>query len=582
MPVTNTPDDQQLLREWISHRSEKSFKELMQRHMGLVVGLARRKLDSAVAQEDVVQEVFTKLALEAHKIRNPMALPGWLYQCTSSACKEQYRSSHRHRRKMAKYNSDLPDSPDEASQPALLENLDEVLECLPAKERQIVLLRHVYGYSLKELAAKMGDTQASLQKRGERALHKIRKHFEDKQLNPIELRNNVAFASLLAPQSTWPSISTIYQGIPTGKISLLTVSYLMKTKIILGSAFCLGAVIPLGWQQVQKQKAEHAASTEENDSRVSAHTSGERGSKRASDMEQVLSELLQDFPPKRGKVQKELQLCQLISTLSIEECRMFEEMVREHHDIQQLTVLVQFLLQRWAELNPEEAYDKAHDFASMSQFFLNHEIMQPNELSTVAGRMWAYLQPESVMKSDMAKSFFRGGSAARLRSQALQNIITKYGHAKALDYAADQNGMEDITGSDAEIIIRDWASKDIGQALAQMEEKHLKQNWDSLFFGAYKGEHGVAAYKVLFEYGDPEAYFDAGAHWEGFVGAQMIKKPSDAAEALNTYWATTTEEKDHERVLSMLEKVGDKAREKIIPLIKDPDLKASIEQLKKQ
>src|SRR5205807_8773010 len=62
-----------------ARRDEAAFAELVGRHGGLVLGVARRHLPDREAAEDVVQATFIALARGAARLGRPPSLVNWLY-----------------------------------------------------------------------------------------------------------------------------------------------------------------------------------------------------------------------------------------------------------------------------------------------------------------------------------------------------------------------------------------------------------------------------------------------------------------------------------------------------------------------
>ena len=71
--------DQQLLRAYVSHRSEAAFTELVHRYIDLVYSTSRRLLGDAFRAEDVTQATFMALAQNAKSLTNRAVLSGWLH-----------------------------------------------------------------------------------------------------------------------------------------------------------------------------------------------------------------------------------------------------------------------------------------------------------------------------------------------------------------------------------------------------------------------------------------------------------------------------------------------------------------------
>src|SRR5262245_10551768 len=79
-------DDAELLRAYAKRRDEDAFRELVERHGPMVLGLCRRRLGDKHAAEDVFQATFLALARYAASIRRPQALAAWLARTAARIC----------------------------------------------------------------------------------------------------------------------------------------------------------------------------------------------------------------------------------------------------------------------------------------------------------------------------------------------------------------------------------------------------------------------------------------------------------------------------------------------------------------
>jgi len=71
-------DDHELLRKYDRERSEEAFRELVDRHLGMVYAAARRMVRDWHLAEEVAQDVFCTLARKAGTVRPPQVIAGWL------------------------------------------------------------------------------------------------------------------------------------------------------------------------------------------------------------------------------------------------------------------------------------------------------------------------------------------------------------------------------------------------------------------------------------------------------------------------------------------------------------------------
>src|SRR5213075_776768 len=82
----HAPSDAQLLREYVSQKSEGAFAQLVHRHAGLVYSAALRQVKSADWASEIAQRVFIDLARKGHPLAARLpengSLASWLYRAT--------------------------------------------------------------------------------------------------------------------------------------------------------------------------------------------------------------------------------------------------------------------------------------------------------------------------------------------------------------------------------------------------------------------------------------------------------------------------------------------------------------------
>jgi DNA-directed RNA polymerase specialized sigma24 family protein len=93
-------DDHELLREYVRDRSQDAFRELVDRHLAMVDGAARRMVRDNHLAEDVAQWVFRTLAEKAGTLRRHQVIGGWGCQTTRHLAMHAVRNgevNHQHR-----------------------------------------------------------------------------------------------------------------------------------------------------------------------------------------------------------------------------------------------------------------------------------------------------------------------------------------------------------------------------------------------------------------------------------------------------------------------------------------------------
>jgi RNA polymerase sigma factor (sigma-70 family) len=185
-------DDRALLEDYRTRRSQSAFTQLAERHVPLVYSTALRITGQPAMAEDIAQAVFISLARRAAFVRDPAALPGWLYQTTCHIAYNTLRAEKRRRghETAAMQISDLFNDSRSAWE-HLAPLLDEAMARLSAADQNIVVQRFFEGRSLREVGEKLGLSDDAAQKRVHRAVEKLREYF---------VKNGVVVpAAVLAP-----------------------------------------------------------------------------------------------------------------------------------------------------------------------------------------------------------------------------------------------------------------------------------------------------------------------------------------------------------------------------------------------
>jgi RNA polymerase sigma factor (sigma-70 family) len=167
--------DGELLRRYVEDGSEAAFTELVQRHVNLVYLAALRRVGgNAHSADDVTQRVFTDLARKAASLRDRPNLAGWLYTGTRFAAAEVVRAERRRRaHEQEAHTMNELDPPPPASG-RLEPVLDEVMDLLPAPDRDAVLLHFFEGRTFIEVGSILSLSADAARMRVNRALERLR------------------------------------------------------------------------------------------------------------------------------------------------------------------------------------------------------------------------------------------------------------------------------------------------------------------------------------------------------------------------------------------------------------------------
>jgi RNA polymerase sigma factor (sigma-70 family) len=159
------------------------FAEQLQPHEAMLRAWLRAQFPSAPDVDDIVQEAYARV-LRAHEsgpIQSPKA---FLFATARNVTLMQLRHRQVERGNVLA-EKDAPDILDENSDVAgavehaqELELLTEAIQSLPARCRQILTLRKIYGLSQREVAAELGIAEHTVEAQGTIALRKLAEFFE--------------------------------------------------------------------------------------------------------------------------------------------------------------------------------------------------------------------------------------------------------------------------------------------------------------------------------------------------------------------------------------------------------------------
>jgi len=171
--------DAELLHRYANEQAQDAFAEFVSRHVGLVYAAALRRLGGhPELAEEVAQKVFTDASRKAGALARHPTLSGWLYQSTRYAATDALRSEIRRRRLAESLATMHDDSSPQDQSPdwdRLRPVLDEVMDELGEKERNLLLLRFFQGLSHAEVGSRLGLSENAARKRADRALDSLRK-----------------------------------------------------------------------------------------------------------------------------------------------------------------------------------------------------------------------------------------------------------------------------------------------------------------------------------------------------------------------------------------------------------------------
>jgi RNA polymerase sigma factor (sigma-70 family) len=147
--------DAALLARFARLRDEAAFAELMRRHGPMVLGVSSRMLRQPQDAEDALQAVFLTLSARARSLRRVRSVAGWLHNVAVRISLNLLKMKRRREEGLRRLHK-VGGEPDVDEPNELKDLLDAELAQLPARFKEIVILRDLEGYSRSEVARKLG------------------------------------------------------------------------------------------------------------------------------------------------------------------------------------------------------------------------------------------------------------------------------------------------------------------------------------------------------------------------------------------------------------------------------------------
>jgi RNA polymerase sigma-70 factor (ECF subfamily) len=177
-------DDRELVQK-AQHGDKEAFEVLVAKHQGRVFAVAGGILRNREDVEDIAQQVFLKAYFSLKRFDQRSAFSTWLYKITVNECWDLLRKKkvrplvfeselseeQAHAYQSTEEKSDH--APDVSEQLETRQQLDHWLDCLEERDRAMLVMKEVQGFTVEEIAEIMGLNGNTVKVRLFRARQKI-------------------------------------------------------------------------------------------------------------------------------------------------------------------------------------------------------------------------------------------------------------------------------------------------------------------------------------------------------------------------------------------------------------------------
>ena len=151
----------------------QALEQIWNELAGKLRAFIRRRVSDDAEAEDILQDVFLKLARRADELPEPAKLQGWIFLITRHAIIDRYRAR--------KETVPLPEAlaPEEDAAPeeqeGLTASLRRMIRSLPELYREAIQLAEIEGVPQVELARRLGISVSGAKSRVQRGRQALKK-----------------------------------------------------------------------------------------------------------------------------------------------------------------------------------------------------------------------------------------------------------------------------------------------------------------------------------------------------------------------------------------------------------------------
>ncbi len=232
------PSDRDLLRRFIYDGDEPSFAAIVERHATLVMSVCRRVVGQSPDVDDAFQATFFALSQRPASIYDCLSLSGWLY---AVAWRASVRLVRLRKRNMTQplpeqVPASEPDPLDVIAQANDMASLDEELNQLPQKYRDVLVMSYFTQQTNQEIADQLNESKGAIDGRIRDARRMLRVKLARRGVEVGVLTLATAYvqssASAASPALIQKAISLGAPGMISQELAALNAAEVAKMKLL--------------------------------------------------------------------------------------------------------------------------------------------------------------------------------------------------------------------------------------------------------------------------------------------------------------------------------------------------------------
>jgi RNA polymerase sigma-70 factor (family 1) len=157
--IISTYEERELIKRLIEN-DDAAFEKLYYHYVDRIYGFAYHYLKDNIEAEEVIQEVFTKIWENRHKINPDLSFNGYLLTTVKNTIFNENRKKVYHRAYISDViqhlQSQKKDLEEEITYNDLMGLINKTIESMPPKRQEIFRLCRIEGLSYKDVSNSLG------------------------------------------------------------------------------------------------------------------------------------------------------------------------------------------------------------------------------------------------------------------------------------------------------------------------------------------------------------------------------------------------------------------------------------------
>ena len=178
--------DYERIVQKLQSSDEATYQWLIQQWYAKIFNFALRYSNDREFATEVVQKTFIQVYEKIDQLKNPSKLKPWIYRIASNCCATEGRNKKRHQTILlnqdALVRSDFSTPASQLEREETRNTVKEVLQLIPAEQRQVIIMKEYDGLKFREIAEITGESENTIKSRMYYGLDAMRKILNQKKI----------------------------------------------------------------------------------------------------------------------------------------------------------------------------------------------------------------------------------------------------------------------------------------------------------------------------------------------------------------------------------------------------------------